>query len=133
MATYFAGIYGDVTFDSVLLHTTSWNFTDEATAIETTHKSGNGFYKVMTGKRKGSGSFEAKWDGDITYGDPPVIKSGNSAAITLKLSNDTGSDSITGTAVILTCEYTHDLDGAFTYNATFEMDGDYLIPGESNS
>lgn len=131
MATYYAGIYGDVTFDSVTLNTTSWSFTDEATAIETTHKSGSGFYKLITGKRKGSGSCEAKWDGDITYGDPPVIRSGNSGSITLNLGDGSGTETITGTAVVISCEYTHDLDGAFTYSISFEMDGEYLVPGES--
>lgn len=131
MATYYAGIHGDVTFDSVTLHTTNWSFTDEATEIETTHKSGDGFYKLITGKRKGSGSFEAKWDGDITYGSPPVIISGNRASITLNLGSGSGSDAITGTAVITSCEYTHDLDGAFTYNCSYVMDGQYLIPGEA--
>lgn len=133
MATYYAGIFGDVTFDSVLLHTRNWSFTDEAAPLETTHKSSGGFYKLITGKRKGSGSFEALWDGDIAYTDPPVIRSGNSAAITLRLGDGSGTETITGTAVIISCEYTHDLDGVFTYNCSFEIDGEYFVPGESDA
>jgi len=131
MATYFAGIYGDVTFDSVLLHTMNWNFTDEATAIPTSHKSSGGFAKLITGMRKGSGSFEALWDGDIDLQDPPVIRSGSTGAITLRLSEGSGSETITGTAVIISCEYTHDLEGAFKYNCSFETDGEYKVPGEA--
>lgn len=131
MARYYAGISGDVTFDGVTLHVVSWSFNDEASPIESTHKSSGGFYKLFTGKRKGSGSFEALWDGDITYGDPPCIRSGNSGTANLLVSNDSGSEAVTGTAVVISCEYSHDLDDAFRYTVNFEMDGEYKVPSET--
>lgn len=133
MATYYNGTDGDVTFDGTLLHTSTWNATDEATEIETTHKSSGGFYGLTTAKRKCSGSFEAKWDGDITMGDPPVIKSGNRGTLRLALSNESGAEAITGTAVITSAAYTHDLDGVFSYSCNFVMDGEYLLPGETEA
>ena len=130
MATYFAGTAGDVSFDSVTLKVQTWSFSDEATEIETTNKSSLGFYGVITGKRKGSGSFEALWDNDISYGNPPVIASGNSGTLNLNADAD-GTPKISGTAFITNCEYTHELDGALKYTASFVMDGDYVLMGES--
>lgn len=131
MATYYAGTSGDLTFDSITLKVISWNFTDEGTEIETTNKSSGGYFEGMIGKRKGSGSCEAIWDGDILYGDPPVIKSGNSAAFALPLSDASGADSISGTAYVNSVAYTHDLDGTFKYTMNFTATGRYYLPGET--
>ena len=130
MATYYSGTSGDVTFDGVTLNVTNWSFKDEATVAETTHKSGNGFYSSHAVKRKGSGSIEANYDGDINYGSPPCLIAGNTGSATLPLTSSSGSDMISGTILVLDCDYSHELDGFFKYTINFETQGSYSVPGE---
>ena len=132
-AQFYSWVDGDVTFKSKTLRVTDWTFQDEATEIDVTSKADDGYTRIITGKRKGTGTCKAFWNdgatGGVTYGDPPVVSSGQSGAISLLLA--TGGDSISGTAHVITCSFTHNLEGAFEYEISFTMDGEYLLPGEA--
>jgi len=128
MTQFFTGTTGDVTFDGVALQVTSWNATDEATEIETTTVADAGKYNLTTGKRKLSFSCEAQFDGDISYGNPPVIAAGSVGDFTLLADDSEGSPSFAGTAGVISCDYTHDLDGTFKYSLKCVAKGEYSTP-----
>jgi len=127
MATFYTGVSGDLTFNSIPLQVTSWNATEEATEIETTTVADAGFYNFTTGKTKLSFSAEAQFDGAITYGSsPPCIASGKYAAFNLEVSS--GGPAFTGNAYVISCDYTHDLDGVLKYSLKCVAAGSYTTP-----
>lgn len=125
MATYYTGTTGDVTFKSKALKVTSWKATEEAVEIDTTNVGTAGYFTGTTGIKKMTWECEAIYDGDITYGSPPVIQVGQSGTISLDVV-DSGN-SIDGTGTVTGCDYTHDLNGVFTYSLKGFMTGAYTL------
>ncbi|MBS3904797.1 MAG: hypothetical protein KGZ39_05680 [Simkania sp.] len=132
---FFAGISGDVILtndvETYTMHVQEWTANDEASEIDTTHKSSNGYGKLITGRRQATGSFTALWDSDIIT-QPPQLRSGSCVYLALQATNCENSlcNFQVPNAVITSVAYTHSLDGALGYVCNWKSDGPYTVLNE---
>lgn len=125
MATYFIGTAGSATFKSVDFKVSKWDFTDEVEEVNTTNMGSSGRKTWLAGVRSGSGSFEAFYDDDLSYGSPLAFIAGASGTISLAV-DASAPPSISGTAIVKSCNVTHELNGVTKFVVSFGMTGTFL-------
>lgn len=130
MANY-SGCEGDFTFGGVAMLVTKWDFSDEVSLTDVASKGSGGFAYPIGCQRKGIGNFEGWVDSAVHASDPNKIKAGTVGAFEFELED--GGNSISGSAIIKTCKFESDLNGAAKFSGSFETRGAYYLPGEATS